>query len=155
MNEREFSARVRMLTDRLWRISYTMLRNGADCDDALQETLLRAWQNIRSLQNDEYFATWITRILINECKNILRRRRTRPQALPEQMPEKAQADHPELREAILALPLNLRMPLVLHYMEGYSVKEISAMLRLPQTTVNWRLHSARKVLRDDLKKEDM
>lgn len=155
MNERKFSARVRMLTDRLWRISWTLLQNGADCDDALQETLLRAWQSIHTLQNISYFNTWIVRILINECKSMLRRRRNRPQAMPEQMPEKALPDHRELREAILALPMNLRIPLVLHYIEGYSVKEISTMLRLPQTTVNWRLHSARKVLRDDLKKEDM
>lgn len=147
MTAQEFSEKVRENKDRLWRISYSILRNGADCDDAMQEALLRAWKQISSLRNEEYFTTWLTRILINECKRILKR--GKPQPLPDTLPEEQTSANPALRDAILALPLNLRIPLVLHYIEGYPVKHIAAMLRLPETTVNWRLHSARKQIRDE------
>lgn len=147
MTAQEFSERVRENRDRLWRISYSILRNGADCDDALQEALLRAWKQRTSLRNEEYFVTWLTRILINECKRMLKRPRLQP--LPEVFPQPPVSDNAELRDAILALPLNQRIPLVLHYIEGYPVKHIAAMLRLPETTVNWRLHSARKAIRDE------
>jgi len=148
MNEREFSQRVRACTDRLWRISYAIVRNGADCDDALQEALLRAWRQIGSLREDKYFETWLTRILINEARRILARRSSRPLSLPDDVKDD-DSEYPALRDAIMALPVKLRLPLVLHYMEGYSVKEIAEMLRLPATTVQWRLHSARKQIRDE------
>lgn len=147
MTAQEFSEQVRQNKDRLWRISYSILKNGADCDDALQEALLRAWKQIGSLRDERYFTTWLTRILINECKRILKRGKF--QSIPEHLPDAQNADGSDLRDAILALPLNLRIPLVLHYIEGYPVRHIAAMLRLPETTVNWRLHSARKQIRDE------
>lgn len=147
MTAQEFSEQVRQNKDRLWRISYSILKNGADCDDALQEALLRAWKQIGSLREERYFTTWLTRILINECKRILKRGKF--QSIPEHLPDAQNTDGSDLRDAILALPLNLRIPLVLHYIEGYPVRHIAAMLRLPETTVNWRLHSARKQIRDE------
>ena len=148
MNEREFAERVRECSGQLWRVSYAILRNGADCDDALQEALLRAWRRIGSLKEEKYFTTWLTRILINECKRLLKGRANRTEALPENTGVFV-AENPALHEAIMALPVSLRLPLVLHYMEGYSVKEIASMLKLPETTVQWRLHSARKQIRDE------
>ena len=109
---------------------------------------MRAWRQIGSLREEKYFKTWLTRILINEAKRILKRRVNAPGQIAEKA-EAADSANPDLHDAILALPVGLRIPLVLHYMEGYSVKEISAMLQLPVTTVQWRLHSARKQIRDD------
>ena len=147
MNERDFAQRVRDCRDSLWRVSYAILQNGADCDDAMQEALLRAWRQIGSLRDERYFSTWLIRILINESRRMLKQRIKRPQALPESVAA-ADNDHHALHDCVCALPLNLRIPLVLHYMEGYPVKEIAAMLQLPPTTVQWRLHSARKQIRD-------
>jgi len=148
MNEREFSQRVRNCREKLWRISYAMLRNGADCDDALQEALLRAWRQIGSLREERYFETWLTRILINEAKRILKKRMPGAGELNENTQVQNTAN-PALHDAIMALPVSLRLPLVLHYMEGYAVKEVADMLKLPVTTVQWRLHSARVRIRDD------
>ena len=151
MNEREFSTRVRACTDKLWRVSWAILQNGADCDDALQEALMRAWRHIDSLREERYFETWLTRILINECKDVLKRRSKGPRALPDNIGEAPQPEYRELWEAIRALPVNERIPLVLHYVEGYRIKDIAAMLRLPEATVKWRLHSARSHMRNELK----
>ena len=150
MTERAFTERVRMLEGPLWRIAWAMLRNGADCDDAVQESLLRAWRRIDSLRDESTFDAWLMRILVNECKSLLRRRARRPLTPLDAAPEPAApAENAALRDAIFALPLNLRLPLLLHYMEGYSVKETARMLRLPETTVHWRLHAARKRIRDE------
>lgn len=148
MNEREFSQKVRECRDGLWRVSYAILRNGADCDDALQEALLRAWRQIGSLRDERYFSTWLTRILINEAKRILKKRASAGCELTENVCGNDSAN-PRLHDAIMALPVNLRIPLVLHYMEGYPVKEVASMLQLPVTTVQWRLHSARAQIRDE------
>lgn len=150
MTESVFSERVRALHGPLWRIAWAILRNGADCDDAIQETLLRAWNHIGSLRDETAFDAWLMRILVNECKDLLRRRARRPQTSMEAAPElTAPVENIALRDAIFALPLSLRLPLLLHYMEGYSVKETARMLHLPETTVHWRLHAARKRIRDE------
>ena len=151
MNEREFSTRVRACTNKLWRVSWAILQNGADCDDALQEALMRAWRRIGSLRDERYFETWLTRILINECRDVLKRRAKAPRPLPESVGEEAPSEHPELWDAFRALPVSERIPLVLKYVEGYRTREIAAMLRLPEATVKWRLHSAKQHMRNELK----
>ena len=112
--------------------------------------MLRAWNRIGSLRDETAFDAWLMRILVNECKDILRRRARCPQTSMEAAPElTAPEENTALRDAIFALPLSLRLPLLLHYMEGYSVKETARMLHLPETTVHWRLHAARKRIRDE------
>ena len=150
MTESVFSERVRALQGPLWRIAWAILRNSADCDDAIQEALLRAWNRIGSLRDETAFDAWLMRILVNESKDILRRRARRPQTSMEAAPElAAPVENTALRDAIFALPLSLRLPLLPHYMEGSSVKETARMLHLPETTVHWRLHAARKRIRDE------
>ena len=60
---------------RMYRIAISMLQNEEDAADAIQETVLRCWEKIGQLKNDDYFQTWLTRILINQCKDILRSRK--------------------------------------------------------------------------------
>ena len=124
MTESVFSERVRALHGPLWRIAWAILHNGADCDDAIQETLLRAWNHIGSLRDETAFDAWLMRILVNECKDLLRRRARHPQMPMEAAPElTAPEENTALRDSIFALPLSLRLPILLNYMEGYSVKE--------------------------------
>ena len=151
MKDFEFSARVRLMTDRLWRISWSILRSGADADDALQEALLRAWKSVGRLKDETLFETWLTRILINECKRILRKRR--PDALADGMPESVQPDHRELYEAIGMLKKDLKLPLILYYMEGYPIRDIVRILRLSENNVKERLFRARKILKQELNEE--
>ena len=70
MTESVFSERVRALHGPLWRIAWAILHNGADCDDAIQETLLRAWNRIGSLRDETAFDAWLVRILVNEWNDI-------------------------------------------------------------------------------------
>ena len=151
MDEREFSMRVRAMTDRLWRVAWSVTRSGADADDAVQEALLRAWRRIGSLRDGALFETWLTRILINEARRILRRRWLTGEANVSRPELVKNAD---LSDAIGSLPLQLRIPVILHYMEGYRTDEIAQMLRLPGGTVRSRLRRARMMLRTILEEPE-
>ena len=154
MNAQEFSERARESTPRLWRISWLILRNGADCDDALQETLLRGWRSLRSLQDDAYFETWLTRIMIRESSRILKKRSRRTEIEACALPQPERADSAELHDALALLPDAERIAVGLHYMEGYKQREIAALLGVPETVVKWRMRSGRKHLKDILEKGD-
>ena len=151
MTESEFSRRVRAMTDRLWRISWSILRSGADADDALQESLMRAWKATRRLRDESLFETWLTRILVNECKRILAKRgRFLPIPDTYEVPE---VDNKPLYDAIGTLKPEMRLPLILHYMEGYPIEEVAKVLRLTESAVKVRLHRARKLLKKELNEE--
>jgi len=154
LTAQEFSTRVLEVEEMLYRVAYGILLNQSDCADAVQEALLRAWEKLHTLREEAYFKTWLTRILINQCYTLLRRRRfflpldsARAVAVPEN------ADR-ELHDAIARLDGKLRLPIVLHYMEGYSVDEISSMLNIPAGTIKTRLLKGRKQLRLALSADD-
>lgn len=151
MDEREFSRRVRLMRDRLWRVSFSILRSTADCEDAMQEALLRSWRNVDSLRDKSLFETWLTRILINECRRLIRKKPDMTE-IPESTPA-PEAENPALGKAIAALKMDLRVPVILHYIEGYSVKETASIMRITQANVKSRLMRARKKLKETLEKE--
>ena len=155
MDREEFTRRVLAAEDRLYRVSFGILRDRQDQMDAIQEAVVRAWENLDKLRRPEYFETWLTRILINRCYDILKSRgRNVPlEEIPERpAPETANRD---LREAVRGLDPALRLPVVLHYMEGYKLREIAGMLGIPINTVSTRLMRAKKKLREQLRdKED-
>ena len=154
MNRQEFTHRVLALEGRLHRISYGLLRNAQDQQDAVQEAVLKAWQKIGSLRDERFFATWLTRILINECYNLLSARKGAvPLDAVQEIPSVAGEANRELRDAVLALDEKLRLPVLLHYMEGYRVREIAEILKLPEGTVKTRLARAKREMKKHLEEE--
>ena len=138
----------------LYRVAKTMLRSDADCADAVQETLLKAIHGAPWVRNEQYAKTWLTRILINTCTDMLRKRkRTETLELNEFIPAPDKSEQRELYMAIQELDEALRLPLVLHYLEGFAIKDIAHMLRVPEGTVKRRLWTARKELRALLSEE--
>ena len=138
----------------LYRVAKAMVGNEEDCADAAQQAILRAWERLDTLRQPQYFRTWLTRILINECKGILRQRgRQAPydQAAAEAIPAPAEEDHSDLYAALGALEEKYRLPVVMYYWEGFKTREIASLLRLPEGTVKSRLRTARIQLRDTLK----
>lgn len=136
----------------MYRVAYTILRNDDDCRDALQETALKAWEKRATLRNEQYFRTWIVRILINTCYDTKRKRR--PLVSLEAIPELSIPPHdPSLAIALQALPEKLRLPLMLCYSEGMRYEEIAQSLHLPKATVRGRIHRAKQQLRKELDAE--
>lgn len=148
MDKQAFGEKIMQMEPTLYGVARTFFTSPHDCADAVQEAVLRAWKARHTLQNEAYFKTWVVRILINQCKTMHRQRAR--VVLAEVVPEPPTPEDgmDALREAIAALALPYRLPLLLYYIEGYSTKEIAGMLRLPKGTVVSRLHRARKLLRD-------
>ena len=133
----------------LFRLAYSLTKNRHDAEDAVQQALLKAW-TCRSRARAGAERAWIIRILVNECYDLLRRRRrTVPMAeFPEAVaPPSGLSMDTGLRDAIDALPDGLRLPFLMKYMEGMTEKEVASALRLPLSAVKHRLYRARRALR--------
>ena len=153
MDKTEFAAAVLAAEPTLYRVARSMLPCEADCADAAQSAILRAWEKLDTLKSPEYFRTWLVRILINECRSALRRRARFAGEPDESLPVPEPERYDELYAALYSLDEKYRLPVTLHYLEGFRLAEIAEMLRLPQGTVATRLRRARELLREELKGE--
>lgn len=153
MDKTEFAAAVLAAEPTLYRVARSMLASEADALDAAQNAILRAWERLDSLRSPEYFRTWLVRILINECRSALRRRARFAGEPDESLPAPEPERYDELYAALYSLDEKYRLPVTLHYLEGFRLAEIAEMLRLPQGTVATRLRRARELLREELKGE--
>lgn len=154
MSDQDFIFRTRAMERKLYRIAHAILWSDADCADAIQEAVFKAWMKKGALREEKYFETWLIRILINECRSLIRRQKTAPLPLNEAVLLSVQSEPNEdgqLRSALMELPEKYRIPLLLHHLEGYSLADIARMLDVPQTMVKSRLHQARGALRKILK----
>ena len=152
MTQEEFTGRVIAMTDVLYRVAWSQLPQAADREDAVQETIRRAWEKRERLRDERYMQTWVIRILLNVC-DTMRRRNARmlpAEAVPAR--QHPPADTP-LLDALFTLEEKFRLPLQLRYVEGYSVEEVAHILRLPAGTVKSRLSRGRDKLRAMLKEE--
>jgi len=124
-------------------VSRAILRSEDDYSDALQESVMKAWASRHQLRDDQYFATWMTRIVINGCRTMQRKQfkyhleANVEREMSDPMP------YLDVHLVLDSLPEKLRLPLVPHYLEGHSLKEILTILHLPVTTVRNRLFAAR------------
>lgn len=152
MDKERFTQLAMAQQRRMYRIAISYTASSADAEDAMQEALLRAWDRRDSLRDEALFATWLTRILMNECKSLLRkRRRLTPAAeLPalSTPPEDEQAA--DVRRALFAMPERYRVPLVMSLLEGYKLQEIAAMMKLPLGTVKSRVARGKKLLEKEV-----
>lgn len=155
MNKEQFTAEVLKAEKSLYHIAKSILKKDEDCADAMQNAILAAWQKLDTLKKDVFFKTWITRILINESYQIIRERKNQvsyEDYLDERKAED-QGSWSELYLAVLELPEHYRIPFVLHYVEGYSVKEAAGILKLSESAVKVRLYRARNLMKERLKGE--
>lgn len=129
----------------------SILPEDEDCADAIQETIVKAFSKINSLKQDTYAKTWLIRILINECYNMLRQKsRQIPMDVEGEMAAKAAVepkDYSDLYRAVSQLQEDLRMPVVLYYGEDFSVREIAQVLEISEGAVQKRLARARQKLK--------
>ena len=157
MSPAELAALMRLHGRSLYRAARAILRDDAAAEDACQEAWLRAYRSIDGYRGEAKLSTWLMRIVINEALQSHRRmQRTPPPALEEpaapaqDQPESAarRRELSELLEArIDALPAPLRVVFVLRARQQQSVREVAALLRIPEATVKTRFFRARQRLR--------
>lgn len=158
MTKEQLGALILSSERQLYATAKTILINDQDCADAIQETIVKAFSKIQTLRNDKYAKTWLIRILINECYTFLRKS-SRLVSL-EEMNEKAEieadkkTDYSDLYRAVNSLKEELRLPVILYYIEDFSIKEIAQILEITEGAVQKRLARARGKLKRDLQESE-
>lgn len=129
----------------MYKVARSYLRNDADAADAMSETVLACFEKLGSLRQPQYFRTWLVRILIRKCQDILRDRR---RSVPLDEIAQVGRDDPgharvEFLDLLDSLDEKYRTVLLLYYGEGFTVGEIAQAMDLKVETVKTRLKRAR------------
>ncbi|MGL5352869.1 MAG: sigma-70 family RNA polymerase sigma factor [Clostridium sp.] len=134
----------------IYRVARGILSSMEDIQDAIQNTIIKAFQNINTLKNDDFFRTWIIRILINECNEIIRKNKknTNQEIVQGNGEHNDNYEDLDITKAINELSEELRITTVLFYFEDMSTRDISKILDVPEGTVRSRLTRARVRLRE-------
>lgn len=171
-NADSFARLVELHQKRVFRVAYSILRSWEDAEDAVQEIFVKVFQHLRGFEGKSSFATWVTRIAVNESLMLVRKRKYKTVSIDEPVqqgehevkfdiadlgldPEQS-ANHGELR-TILAKCLDelrpaLRLVFVLRDMEGLSTEETAEVVGIRVPAVKTRLLRARLALRAKLQK---
>ncbi len=151
-----FELILRRHNERIYRAIRSILRDEAECEDAMQQAYVHAFEHLGDFEGRARFSTWLTRIAVHEA--LARRRRQKPSEGevemdtlpgPERNPEERAQDgelQHLLASAIDALPEHFRTVFVLRAVQGLSVEETAGVLELNEDTVKTRLHRARALL---------
>ena len=153
MTNEILTGRVEAAKEKLYKTAMLYMGSHSAAMDVLDEAIYKAWCAKNKLRQEIYFDTWITRILINECYNELRRQKRL--SLIEEIPEAAAEayDHLPLKEAIRRLPKELKDVIILRYFSGFTLVETAQMLKIPQGTAASRQRKALQLLRLELEEE--
>ncbi len=154
--DRDLNALIEEHAEAAFRVANGILRNPSLAEDAVQETMIKAWQSLPKFRGDSSLRSWILRIAHNTSVSMLRRRRERVMA-PEDLPEQVGGIDPARTSAALADLRIVRVALddldelsrsvvILREVEGMSYQEIADTLRVPVPTVKTRLLRARRRL---------
>ena len=138
------------------RLCYAYLCDTALAEDAVQETFFKAWKNYGSFRGESEEKTWLTRSAINTCKDLLKsawNRNTDRSVTPDSLPEGSapfEERDDTVTRAVLALPGELKEATLLHWYQGMTLNEMVRVLRLPRSTINYRLKKAKAILKEEL-----
>ena len=137
----------------LFRLCLITLGNTSDAEDAVQETFIRYLQKAPAFENAEHEKAWLITVATNKCRDMLRfRSRHRFVDLDEITEYTRDVTDHGIIDALLTVPDKFRMVLVLHYVEEYSVEEISKMIGKTSSAVKMRLQKGRRLLREAYEK---
>ena len=154
MTDAQFTQAVETYGDTIFRVAYSFLKNRADAEDVMQETLLKLYQEDGRFESEEHRKRWLIRVAVNQCKSSLRAawlRRTVPLEEQTDVPVFDRPEQSELFEQVMALPKNYRLVVYLYYYEGYQAREIAEILHRNLSTVQTWLMRARGRLQQSLK----
>ena len=135
----------------MYKVARGFLRDQEDIADAMAETVLNCFEKIGTLKQNAYFKTWMIRILINNCKDILQgQRRSIPaEDIPEPKTGRTGTET-EFEELIEPLKEQDRSIFTLYYVYGMKTKEIAACMEMKESTVMSRLKRGRETLRGEM-----
>lgn len=153
---------VKILEKDLYRIAFTRLKNDDDIFDAIQNTLLNVYKNIKKLRKVQYFKTWVIKILINEC-NTIYRNNVKHSKIIEKVSDlnieyiEESIDNigafKEFNEMILKLNSDEQLIFTLYYKDKYSCEDISKITKINKNTIKSKLDRGREKIKEFLKED--
>lgn len=134
----------------MYKTARAILYSDEDVADAVQDTILCCWENLATLRKPSGFRSWLIRILVNKCNDVLRKKQMLVYCseVPELADPSQEFENVEWKEALKTLDEKYRLVIMLYYVEGFKTREISQILELPEATIRTRLSRARKKVAD-------
>ena len=138
------------------RLCFAYLGDTALAEDAVQETFFKAWKHYGGFRGEADEKTWLMRIAMNTCRDLLKSswmRNTDRSVTPDRLPEGSvpfEERDDNVTRAVMSLPPKLREAVLLRWYQGLSLEEMARVLRLPRSTVNYRLKKAKTMLKGEL-----
>lgn len=147
-NEAQIQRIIQTYGDLLYRTAYVLLSNPHDIQDVLQEVFLKYMEKSPSFSGTEHEKAWLIRVTVNLCKDFLRFNRRHSYVSLDQL--EAVCEIPEegrVMKEILLLPPKFKAVLLLHYIEGYQLKEIAQILGISESAAKKRLQRGKEALK--------
>lgn len=143
-----FAELIQSQMQNMYKTARSILKQDADVADAISDTILSCWEQLKNLKNPGFFRTWMTRILINKCYDQVRKNKTvSVEEFPmEQGYQESGFENIEWKETLDALPEKYRMTMMLYYVEGFKISEIGQILEISEGTVKSRPARGRECL---------
>ena len=138
------------------RLCFAYLGDTALAEDAVQETFFKAWKSYDRFSGKAAEKTWLTRIAINTCKDLMKSawsRNTDRSVTPDLLPEGSvpfEERDDTVTRAVMSLPPKEREVTLLHWYQGLSLEEMVQVMRVPRSTINYRLKKAKTMLQGSL-----
>lgn len=146
-----FGKLIQEYAPNLYRLTLGILHNSQDAEDAVSESVLKAYEKRHTLRKTENFRAWIMQIAANEAKRIYaKNKRTAPvENMEDYMPD-FQDEYHELWDIVMELDVIYREVIILYFYERLSIKEIGEVLHIPEGTVKSRLSRGKQMLKERL-----
>lgn len=146
-----FAQLIELNNQSMYKVARAYFTNDADIADVMSETILTCFEKIHTLRRPEYFKTWLLRILINQCNQMVREknREVTIAEFADIMDESSQYALVEFKELLGQMDEKYRIVLVLYYVEGFKIKEIAELLNMKENTIKTHLKRGK----NNLKKE--
>ncbi len=153
----DYDEHIRVLIDKygslLFRLSFCVLCNKADAEDAVQDTFLKYLTKAPNFTDEEHEKAWLIKVVSNISKNMVRLRIRRNSIPLDDLTDIGVKDNDsEIFELIMGLPPRYNLVLFLHYVEGYKTKEIAGILNVSEDAVRKRLQKGRDLLKTEFER---
>lgn len=149
VSNENFPRLVQQYKDTVFRLAYSYTKNHFDADDVTQNVLLQLYKTDKAFGTEAHLKNWLMRVTVNYCKNLFRAPWRRHENI-EDYANSLAFDEEESRDLfclVMGLDKKYRVTLMLHYNEGYSIREIARIMDVPEKTVSSRLARGRKILK--------
>lgn len=150
--EQQFTDLVNKYINTVFRVALNYLKNPDDAEDVMQNVFEKLLCQTKPFEGDAHIRYWLIHVTINECRYILRSPWRKRESIDDYTRKLSfdSREQSDLFQTVMSLPKRYRLPIYLHYYEGYDTNEIAEILKIPKGTVCTNLRRGRELLKKQL-----